>query len=132
MAEPAYPLRFLEEHGDRTWPAQGHWTYEDYLRLPDDSRRYEVIRGVLYVSPSPTYDHQYVITQLFRKLDRYVDDNHLGTVLTAPFDVLLEAVATPVEPDFLFLRTGREPQPGATRFRGVPDLIVEVLSPGNR
>lgn len=25
---------------DQVWPAQGQWTYEDYLRLPDDGRRY--------------------------------------------------------------------------------------------
>lgn len=132
MAEPAYPLRFLEEHGDRAWPAQGRWTYEDYLRLPDDGRRYEVIRGVLYVSPSPTYDHQYVITQLFRKLGRFVEESQLGIVLTAPFDILLGTIATPVEPDFLFLRAGREPRAGDSNYRGVPDLIVEVLSPSNR
>ena len=37
-----------------TWPAPGQWTYEDYARLPDDGNRYEVIKGVLYMTPSPT------------------------------------------------------------------------------
>lgn len=26
-----------------TWPQQGEWTYEDYLNLPEDGRRYEII-----------------------------------------------------------------------------------------
>jgi hypothetical protein len=26
------------------WPEPGRWTYQDYLRLPDDGRRYEIIR----------------------------------------------------------------------------------------
>jgi Uma2 family endonuclease len=131
MSEPARPLTFLDD-GEQNWPVQGHWTYEDYLRLPDDGRRYEVIRGVLYVSPSPKYRHQYVITKLFRQVDRFVDENALGIVLTAPFDVILTGIATPIEPDFLFLREGREPSENDGCFEGAPDLIVEVLSPRSR
>jgi len=41
-----------------TWPEPGQWTYEDYVRLPDDGNRYEVIKGVLYRIASPTVDHQ--------------------------------------------------------------------------
>jgi len=33
---------------EQSWPPQGRWTYEDYLRLPDDGWRYEVIQGELY------------------------------------------------------------------------------------
>ena len=35
-----------------------HYTYEDILELPDDGKRYEIIDGQLYVSPSPTTKHQ--------------------------------------------------------------------------
>ncbi|HSJ75681.1 MAG TPA: Uma2 family endonuclease [Gemmatimonadales bacterium] len=130
MSEPARPLTFLDD--EQTWPVQGHWTYEDYLRLPDDGRRYEVIRGVLYVSPSPGYDHQYVLIQLALTMGQFVVANGLGIVLGAPFDILLSRVATPVEPDFLFIRKGREPRSGDRNYSGVPDLIVEVLSPRSR
>ena len=131
MSEPARPLTFLDD-GEQTWPAQGHWTYEDYLRLPDDGRRYEVIRGVLYVSPSPKYNHQYVISMLFRTVGSFVFDHDLGIVLTAPFDVLMGEIATPVQPDLIFLRAGREPRAEDPNFQGSPDLVVEVLSPSNR
>jgi Uma2 family endonuclease len=131
MSEPARPLTFLDD-GEQNWPVQGHWTYEDYLRLPDDGRRYEVIRGVLYVSPSPKYGHQYAISMLIRTLGSFVFDHGLGIVLTAPFDVLMREIATPVQPDLLFLRAGREPHAGDPNFQGAPDLVVEVLSPSNR
>jgi hypothetical protein len=68
------------------WPVQGEWTYEDYLRLPDDGRRYEVIRGRLYVTPAPNFDHQFLVTQLGRLLGNFVAAHALGTVLVAPFD----------------------------------------------
>jgi hypothetical protein len=38
-------LADLPPVGDQSWPDQGQWTYEDYLRLPDDGRRYEIIEG---------------------------------------------------------------------------------------
>lgn len=131
MAEPALPLATLED--GQKWPAQGEWTYEDYLRLPDEGQRYEVIRGVLYVAPSPNYDHQYTVLKLARRLDTFVEENDLGVVLTAPFDILLpDRIADPVEPDILFIRKEHQPRRGDKNFQGVPDLLVEVLSPRSR
>ena len=37
---------------------QGQWTYVDYAAIPDDGKRYEVLKGILYMSPVPTPDHQ--------------------------------------------------------------------------
>jgi Uma2 family endonuclease len=131
MSEPAAPLTFPES-GGRTWPVQGNWTYEDYLRLPDDGRRYEVIRGFLYVTPAPSFDHQYTVSQVNRLLGNFVADHRLGVVLVAPFDVRLPgAIGNPVQPDVMFIRRERQPRSGDRRFEGVPDLVVEVLSPGN-
>jgi Uma2 family endonuclease len=50
--------------GAARWPAQGEWTWEDYLRLPDDGNRYEIIEGVLYVTAAPIYDHQFFVLEL--------------------------------------------------------------------
>jgi hypothetical protein len=41
----------------RPWlPAQGEWTYRDWLKLPDDGYRYEGIEGVLSIG---AHLHQY-------------------------------------------------------------------------
>jgi Uma2 family endonuclease len=131
MAEPAKPLATLEN--GQSWPAQGAWTYEDYLRLPDDGRRYEVIRGILYVAPAPAVNHQLVVSNLFLDLGAFVKSNGLGVVFGSPLDVILPAgIATPVEPDILFLREENRPRWEDKSFQGVPDLVVEVLSPGTR
>ncbi len=131
MSEPAFSLT-LPESGRQPWPAQGKWTYDDYLRLPEDGRRYEVIRGFLYVTPAPSFDHQYSVSQINRLLGNFVDGNRLGVVLVAPFDIRLpDGIGNPVQPDVLFIRRERQPRSGDLRFDGVPDLIVEVLSPGN-
>lgn len=132
MGEPAYPLDFLESD-DHGWPVQGEWTYEDYLRLPEDGRHYEVLRGVLYVTPSPIYDHQFAVIRLGYFLTDFILKNDLGVLLPAPFDVRLpRRLADPVEPDLLFFRKGNEPRTGDKSFAGAPDLVIEVLSPGTR
>src|SRR3954452_11929962 len=124
MTEPACRLDLPETEA---WPRQGEWTYEDYLRLPDDGNRYEVIRGALYVTPAPNFKHQLSVVKLVSALDGFVSARDLGVVLAAPFDVLLPAgIASPVEPDVMFFGTGHAPQEGCRNFRGVPDLVMEV------
>ena len=113
---------------EQGWPAQGEWTYEDYKRLPEDGRRYEIIEGVLYVTAAPNFDHQYTVTRLLVHLDNLVTRRSLGIVLVAPFEVHLPDVARPVQPDVLFIDAERAPRPGAADFTGAPDLIIEVLS----
>jgi len=136
MSEPAYPLSLPEEHDGQTWPVQGKWTYEDYLRLPrrpDDGRRFEVIRGVLYVTSTPNYDHQHAVWALGYLLQDFVREHRLGLVLGAPFEIRLpQRIGDPVQPDLLFFRTGNGPRKGDGYFEGVPDMVVEVLSPRTR
>jgi len=108
-------------------PAQGIWTYGDYLTLPDDGSRYEVIDGVLYVSAAPTPKHQRKLLRLVRHLSDYVDANRLGEMFIAPVDVMMPGAA-PVQPDALFIASDN-PAVVEDNIRGVPDLIVEVASP---
>ena len=67
---PVIPRRLpcLPDH-EQGWPAQGEWAYEDYERLPDDGRRYEIIEGVVYVTAGPSFDHQYTVGEVFRTAD---------------------------------------------------------------
>ena len=49
---------FAASRQPKSQPAPGEWTYQDYLNLPDDGRRYEIIEGILYVTNAPDIDHQ--------------------------------------------------------------------------
>ncbi|HNB52509.1 MAG TPA: Uma2 family endonuclease [Anaerolineales bacterium] len=116
----------------RKWPAQGEWTYEDYLKLPDDGRRFEMIEGVLYVTNAPNIDHQFVVSEIVQKVGSFVRQHQMGYVLSAPFEVHLSEHTRPVLPDVIFLRNEHWPSTGASYFEGTPDLLVEVLSPSTR
>jgi Uma2 family endonuclease len=130
MAEPARSPALPAALDGHAWPVQGDWTYEDYLRLPDDGNRYEVIRGNLYVTAVPYLLHQYVISQLLLSVGHFVREKQLGVLLTAPLDVRLpQRIGDPVQPDFVFLRTGNQPRWETDQiFDGAPDIAIEVLS----
>lgn len=113
------------------WPAQGEWTYPDYKRLPDDGWRYQIIDGNLYMNPAPRVDHQRVISRLDRTLGVHVEAKKLGEVFISPIDVLVEGRTAPVQPDVVFVSRDRAPIVHEDAIRGVPDFIVEVLSPSN-
>ena len=42
--------------------------YSDYLATPDDGKRYEIVDGDLFVTPSPSPNHQRVSRRLQRQL----------------------------------------------------------------
>ncbi|MFQ5654477.1 MAG: Uma2 family endonuclease [Planctomycetota bacterium] len=118
--------------GHRRWPAPGDWTYRDYLELPDDGQRYEIIWGEIYMMTlAPSTRHQRVSRNLVFALWDHVRDRDLGEVLVAPCDLLMEPGATPVQPDILFITRPRLEMIGADSIRGVPDLLVEILSSTN-
>jgi Uma2 family endonuclease len=130
MAEPARSPALPATLDGHAWPDQGDWTYEDYLRLPEDGNRYEVIRGNLYVTAAPYPLHQYVCSRLSLLVGGFIDERQLGILLSAPLDVRLpQRIGDPVQPDIVFLRTGNQPRWEMDRsFDGVPDLAIEVLS----
>src|SRR5215469_6178084 len=70
-------------------PPQGQWTYDDYAAIPDDGRRYEVVKGVLYMCPAPNLGHRGVAGEIFVYLHRFVQTRGLGRVFIAPADVEL-------------------------------------------
>ncbi len=113
------------------WPQQGEWTREDWLRLPNDGYRYEVLDGELYMTPPPTIKHQRASFHLALKLGNFVLEHNLGEVLLVPCGVYLPNHPVPVQPDILFVHTRQHEIIGGEYVEGAPDLVVEVLSPSN-
>src|SRR5215475_7311750 len=91
-------------------------------RLPDDGRRYELLDGVLIVSPRPTTVHQLAAGLLTTQLTiACPDDYH---VVPEPAVQLTET--TEFDPDIVVVR--REDVGGA-KFWTPPLLAVEIRSP---
>lgn len=103
-------------------------TYDDYVELPNDGKRYQILEGALDVTPAPTPKHQTVSLNLTRLLDTHVREHGLGQILCSPIDVILSAT-TIAQPDIIFIASGRKEIISARAIEGPPDLVVEILSP---
>jgi Uma2 family endonuclease len=106
------------------------FTYDDYLALPDDGKRYEVIEGELLVTPASLTQHQEVLTRLMILMGSHVSKHCLGKLFSAPTDVVLSMTDT-VQPDILFISKGRLRIIAVKNVVAIPDLIVEIVSPSS-
>lgn len=111
-------------------PPQGRWTQADWETLPDDGNRYEIINGVLFMSTAPSFFHQWIIGRLYELIGFPAKERGLGFPIFAPIGVFMPD-CEPVQPDFVFIKAGHQDIIRDRRIFGVPDLIVEVLSPGS-
>jgi len=102
-------------------------TYEDYVTLPDDGRRYEILDGELAVSPSPTSAHQFVSHNLEFALSAWVRAQRLGRIWDAPLDLILEPTVV-LQPDVFFISNARSSIVTKRGVEGAPDLVIEILS----
>jgi Uma2 family endonuclease len=106
-------------------------TLDELHALPNDGNRYELIDGVLFVTPSPTWGHQGVLGRLFFLLYPYARDAGCDAYHAAA-DVSF-GPATCVQPD-LFVIPRRADGTRAQSFEDVGHLLltVEAISPSSR
>jgi Uma2 family endonuclease len=107
-------------------------TYDDFVLFPDDGKRHELIDGEHYVTPSPNIRHQQISGDLFALIWTYLEAHPIGRVFHAPLDVVLSNFDI-VEPDLLYVSNERAADViTPLHVRGVPDIVVEIGSPGTR
>jgi len=109
------------------YPPQGQWTEQDYFALPDTNRYVELSEGRLIMPPHPTRSHQVAIEELYIRFRAFVRERDLGEVHIAPLPVRLWPGKLR-EPDIFFIAKEHIDRVGE-QVCGVPDLVVEVLSP---
>ena len=116
--EPAWDIA-------RLFPAQGHWTEEDYLAL-DTNLRVEFSHGIVEVQEMPTEAHQLIVAHLFRRLDDFNMARGLGIALFAGIRVRLWPGKFR-EPDIVFMHHRHDARRGEQYWQGA-DLVMEVVS----
>ncbi len=123
-----YKINIVKRADYLTGPQQGAWTYAQYATLPDDGHRYEIVDGVLYMSPAPSSWHQKAVVRFNHYLFVHVTSTGVGEVFISPIDVEL-APNNVVQPDVLVILQEHLDRVKDSRIIGNPDLVVEVASP---
>jgi len=114
------------------------YSYADYLTWQFE-QYVELIKGKIWkMSPAPRSMHQRVSWKIASKIDRYIDNKNCEA-FAAPFDVRLydkkrsekasKDIFTVVQPDLCVICDNSKIDDFGCL--GAPDLIVEILSPGN-
>jgi Uma2 family endonuclease len=98
------------------------------------NKRVELVRGVLRVREPPGYRHGRIAAELAFLLTRHVKEMGAGQVLIGDTGFQVAADPDTVRgPDIAFLSSERLPDPHTRGFPALgPDLVVEVMSPGDR
>jgi Uma2 family endonuclease len=105
---------------------------EVYKMLPEGTLA-ELIYGSIYMTPPPNYDHQDISLKLSARIFVSIEKKiNAGKIIAAPFGVFLDENENAVQPDIVFVRSRNKSIIKKDAIHGVPDLVIEILSPGNR
>jgi Uma2 family endonuclease len=106
------------------------WTYDEMVaELEETNQPTELWDGELRLTPAPAPKHQTAVLRLGRALDDFARIRNLGMTYIAPIDVVLSQHRV-VQPDIVFV-THAKKQIIENAIRGVPDLVVEIISTGS-
>jgi len=119
------------QHTDDARASTRKLTYQDFVHFPDDGQRHELIDGEHYVTPSPNTRHQELSLRLILALGNHLAAHPGGRLFHAPYDCVFTDFDI-VEPDLLWIAADQLGIITEKHVRGVPALVVEILSPGTR
>lgn len=107
------------------------------LEFPDDDTHlYELLEGELVKKNGPAFRapaprHQLILAELYDQLKAFVRQQpQPGKVLFAPVDVFLDDNSAP-QPDLVYLTPDKVSLVTSDGVMGVPNLLVEVISPSS-
>jgi Uma2 family endonuclease len=107
----------------------GKWTVEDFMQLDVTVTPCELINGEVYMSPTPTPFHQSVLSNLNDIIKREARKDK-GVVFFAPLDLFIDD-RNVFQPDLIYISAAKRDIITPRGIKGVPDLLVEVISPSN-
>jgi Uma2 family endonuclease len=110
------------------------WTTHDLGFMSDDDgwKRHEIIDGELYMTRAPHIRHQGAASKINTRLEVWSEETGLGQAFQTPGVILTPTDA--VIPDVIWVSRDRLANgiDDAGHLTVAPDLIVEILSPGEQ
>jgi len=107
--------------------AKKKYTYNDYLKIPDDLR-YQLIEGqLIMMTPAPTTVHQKILREIGFILKKYTSEHNNGEIFYAPCDVVLDNENV-LQPDIIFISKEKIHLITKKNIQGAPDLVIEIIS----
>lgn len=90
----------------------------------------QIINGKEIEMPSPKVYHQNIVSELSDFFKTFVKSHDLGKIMMSPLDVIFEDGINRLQPDLIYISKNNY-SIIQDWIRGVPDLLVEVVSKGS-
>ncbi len=103
---------------------------EEFMEKAPDNKIWELHHGELIIHSPVGYVHKSLDVFLTTIVFAYVNAKGLGAVYNSPAAIKFDKDVI-YEPDVFFVKKGNKGKIEKYLFCGVPDLIVEVVSPGH-
>ena len=104
---------------------------QDLIEIAKKDERLELVEGVLTPMAPVDLIHGRVHANLFRLLDNHAHQRLLGHVVSEVGFTLKRDPDSVLAPDLAFIEADRYPEEKPGFVELAPDLIVEIISPGN-
>ena len=106
--------------------ARAEWTVDMLDALPDDGQRYELVDGIVHVTPAPGLNHQLIVGHLHHLLKLYLSGSTVGRPLMSPSDVHRgDRTRNRVQPDVFVVRLVRTDRV-VTRPLAIAETFAEL------
>ena len=116
----------------RPAPLAGPVSYERFLEWDGENQHVEWVNGEVIPMP-PVFDAHNDLTSFLCPLLRiFEEQTKLGVLRTDPFQMKTGPDLPGRAPDLMFILNHRLPRLKSTYLDGPADLVIEVVSPGNR
>jgi Uma2 family endonuclease len=102
--------------------------FRNMLFDENDQYYYEIINGEMIQESAPSPIHQEVLRNLLFGLETFNRQHRKGSIFCAPIDVYLDEY-NKTQPDIIFLTNEKRSVITKDGITGVPDLIIEIISP---
>lgn len=107
-------------------------SYEEFLDWCDEDTLAEWVDGQVIMTSPASSRHQEIVDFLVQTLGIYAQEQQLGRIISAPFQMKLSVSRSGREPDVLFISQEHLDRLKGTYLDGPADLAIEVVSPESR
>jgi Uma2 family endonuclease len=88
----------------------------------------QIVNDKLVMSPAPKISHQSVLGKIYFEISKFLEIDKRGLAFIAPFDVYFDKENI-LQPDLAFVANQNLHLLEDKGLVGVPDIVVEILSP---
>ncbi|HUO10454.1 MAG TPA: Uma2 family endonuclease [Phycisphaerae bacterium] len=104
-------------------------TEEEFLAWVKERTRAEWVNGEVTIMSPVSFEHDQLQTWLIRLVSDFVDNGELGKVCSVEFALRLPGLPSHRLTDLFFVSNQKAAGFQRTYFAGVPDLVLEIVSP---